>query len=55
MIVSEKSHQKQSVCIKFLIKKYKNLIKKGIIPSEKMRNSGNCAYDYAHSFFGEKF
>ena len=22
---------------------------------EKMRNLGNCIYDYAHSFFGEDF
>ena len=35
-----------------------NLIKKGIISSKKMRNSGNYKlymYDYAHSFFGKDF
>ena len=31
------------------------LIKKQIFSSEKMRNSGNYIYDYAHSFFGEDF
>ena len=39
----------------FYIKKYFNLIRKGIISSEKMRNSGNYNYDYAHSFFGKDF
>ena len=29
--------------------------KKQIVSSEKMRNSGNSIYDYAHSFFGEDF
>ena len=23
--------------------------------TEKMRNSGNCSYDYAHSFFVQNF
>ena len=29
--------------------------KKGIISNEKMRNSGNYIYDYAHPLFGEDF
>ena len=29
--------------------------RKQIFSSEKMRNSGNCIYDYAHSFFGEDY
>ena len=29
--------------------------KKQIFSIEKMRNSGNCVYDYAHSFFGDDF
>ena len=29
--------------------------KKQIHNSEKMRNSGNCIYDYAHLFFAEDF
>ena len=41
MIASEKSHQKLSDYIQFLLKKDLNLIKKGIMSSEKMRNSGN--------------
>ena len=30
-------------------------MKKKIISSEKIRNSGNYIYDYAHSFFGNDF
>ena len=30
-----------------------NLIKSGIIYDEKIRNSGNYIYDYAHLFFGK--
>ena len=37
------------------IKKSFNLIKKGIISGEKMKNSGNYIYDYAHSFIGKDF
>ena len=29
--------------------------KNQIFSCEKMRNSGNCIYDYAHSFFREDF
>ena len=29
--------------------------KKQIFSGEKMRNSGNRIYDYAHSLFGEDF
>ena len=39
----------------FYLKKDLNLIKKGIISSEKMMNSCNYTYDYAHSFFGTDF
>ena len=31
------------------------LLKKQDFSSKKMRNSGNCIYKYAHSFFGEDF
>ena len=31
------------------------LIKTDFFFSEKMRKSGNCIYNYAHSFFGEDF
>ena len=30
-----------------------NLLKKGIIFNEKMRNLDNYIYDYAHSFYGK--
>ena len=40
----------------FFIQKNDLLVnKKQIISDEKMRNSGNCIYDYAHSFIGEHF
>ena len=55
MIVSEKSHQNLSVYTQFVLKKDLNLIKKGIISSENMRNTGNHIYDYDHSIFGEDF
>ena len=56
MIVSEKSHQNLSDYINFFSsKKYLNMIKKGIISSENVRNSGNSIYDYDHSFFGKDF
>ena len=34
---------------------FKKIFGKQIISSEKMRNSGNYIYDYAHSFFVEDF
>ena len=55
MIVSEKSHQNLSDYIQFLFLKDLNLIKKKIISSEKMRNSGNHINIYSHSFFGKDF
>ena len=55
MIVSEKSHQNLSDYFQFLFKKSFEVNKKGIIYSEKMRNSGNYISDYAQSFFGEDF
>ena len=38
-----------------LFKKGFEINKKQIISSEKMRKSGNCIYEYAHSFFGNDF
>ena len=55
MIVSEKSHQNLSDYIQFLFRKDLNMRKEGIISNEKMRNSGNYIYDYAHSLFVEDF
>ena len=40
---------------KLLLKKRFEVNKKQIVSSEKMRNSGNCIYDYAHSFYGMDF
>ena len=51
MIASEKSHQNLSDYNQFLFKKRFEVIKKQIFSGEKMRNSGKCIYDYAHSFF----
>ena len=53
MIVSEKSYQKLSEYVQFLVKKDLNLMKKGIIYGEKVRKSGNYICDYANSFFGD--
>ena len=55
MIASEKSHQNQSDYSQFLFEKRFEVNKKHIFSSEKMRNSGNFIYDYAHSFFREHF
>ena len=55
MIVSEKSHQNLSDYNQFLFEKRFGVNKKQIFSSEKMRNSGNCIYDYCPSFFGEDF
>ena len=55
MIVSEKSHQNLSVYTQFVLRKDLNLMKRGIISSENMRNDGNHIYDYDHSIFGEDF
>ena len=55
MIISEKSHQVLSHYIQFLFKIRFELNEKGIISFEKMRNSSNYIYDYAHSFFGKDF
>ena len=38
-----------------IIEKNFEVDKKQIFSSEKIKNSGNCIYDYAHSFFGEDF
>ena len=53
MIASEKSHQNLSDYNQ-LLKKIE-VYQKQIISSEKMRNSDNCIYDYAQSFFGKDF
>ena len=53
MIASEKSHLNLSDYNQFLLKKRFEDDKKQIFSNEKMRNSGNCIGDYAHSFFGE--
>ena len=56
MIVSDKSHQNLSDCNQFLLKETCEVYKKKqIFSSEKFRNSGNCIYDNAHSFFEEDF
>ena len=55
MIVSEKSHQKSIGLYPAFIQKISEVDKKVITSSEKMRNSGNHIYDYAHPFFGEDF
>ena len=39
----------------FIFKNGFEVNEKQIFSSEKMRNSDNCIYDYAHSFFGEDF
>ena len=49
MIASEKSYQNLSECNQSLFKKRLEVNKKQIFYSEKIRNSGNCIYDYAHS------
>ena len=57
-MVSGKKHIK--ICrtttdLCFLFKNRCGVNKEQIFSSELMRNSGNCIYDYAHSFFGEDF
>ena len=53
---AEKSHQTLSDYNQFLYKKKDlKLIKNRVLFNEKMRNSGNCIYDYAYPFFGENF
>ena len=37
----------------YSLKKKFEFEKNRFFSSEKMRNSGNCTHDYAHSFFGE--
>ena len=51
----KKSHQNLSDYDQFLFKKRFEVNKKQIFSSEKMRNSENCIYDYAHSFVGEEY
>ena len=41
--------------IQFLFKKRFEFNKKGIISCEKIRNSGDYVYDYAHSLIGKDF
>ena len=47
------SYQNLSYYNQFLFKKDLKLAKTQVYSDGKMRNSGNCIYDYAHSFFGE--
>ena len=55
MIASKKSHQNLSDYKVFIQKRFDVNNKKQIFSLEKIRNSVNCIYDYAHSFFGENF
>ena len=56
MIALENSHQNLSDYNQFLLEKKRFEVNiKQIFSSEKMRNSGNCIYDYSHSFFGVYF
>ena len=55
MNASEKSHQILSNYKQFIFKKRFEVNKRQIFASEKMINSGNYIYDYAHSFFVEDF
>ena len=55
MIASEKTQHNLSDSNHFLLKKRFDVKEKQIFPSEKLRNSGNYNYDYAHSFFGKGF
>ena len=55
MIVSETSHKNLSDYNQFIFKNRFEVTIKQIFSSKKMRNLGNCAYDYAHSFSGEDF
>ena len=55
MIASEKLHQNISDYNQFLFKKVLKSIKIRFFSTEKIRNSDNCIYDHAHSFFGEDF
>ena len=41
--------------IQFIFKERFKVNKVTDFSGEKMRNSGNFNYDYAHSFFGKKF
>ena len=54
MIASEKSHQNLSDYNQFLFKKIFEVHKKKN-SGEKMRNVGNCIYNYAQSFFRKDF
>ena len=54
-IAWEKTDRNLSDYNQFLFKKRFEVNKKQIFFSEKMRNSDNCVYDYAHSFFGDDF
>ena len=55
MSVSENHIKIYQTISSFYSRKDLNLIKKGIISSENMRNTGNHIYDYDHSIFGEDF
>ena len=53
--IEKKKHQNLSDETNFYLKIVLKLLKTQIFSREKIRNSGNCIYDYAHSFFGEDF
>ena len=55
MIASEKSLQNLSDYSNFLFKKRFEVNKKQFFPSEKIRKSDNCIYEFADSFFGVDF
>ena len=54
MIASEKHIKINQTTIIFYSKKYFKLIRNRCF-SEKQRNSDDCNYDYAYSFFGKDF
>ena len=51
MIALKKSHQNPSDYNQFLLKKTFAVNINRFFSSETLRKSGNCIYDYAHSFF----
>ena len=55
LIPNSKSHQNLSDYNQFLLKKIFEVNKKLVFSSDKIKNAGNCIYDYAHSFLGEDF
>ena len=54
-MIEKKTHQYISDYGQLLFKKRFEVNKKHIFSSEKMRSSGNCIYDYAHSLYEVDF